>query len=336
MPVSRAQAVAYRLRVNDLVERLPAKAYDQAARFSLQDSAPRSALLSLHARVHDCEPGAWEDERLMQTYSPRAAVHVIPAADWGVFTIGRLPGDPEQRQAIDQEARRALGVVGEGVHCRTDVPAGLGGILRGTAASGRIAIRWDTTMIWFWEVPRPGIDFDVARAELCRRHLNAFGPTTPAVFALWAGIERVSDARQTWKQLAGELLEVDVEGQRAWILESDEPALATAELPRGVRLLPVEETRLFGVDKTGVFVAPQRRIDWSTYDSHHPHPLVVDGEVAGRWGRRAGRTVVKLNPDRYATAGDALLESIEAEALSFPIPNAETTVEIIEAAAGRR
>jgi hypothetical protein len=56
----------------------------------------------------------------------------------------------------------------------------------------------------------------------------------------------------------------------------------------------------------------------------------VNGNVTGRWGRRAGRTVVKLNPDVYATADAALLESIEAEALSFPIPNAETTVEIIE------
>lgn len=330
MPVSRAQAVGYRLRVNDLVERLPAKAYDRAARFALQDSAPRSALLSLHARVAGCEPGAWEDERLMQTYSPRAAVHVIPAADWGVFTIGRLLSDPDERQAIDDAARRALSVVGEGVHRRTDIPAGIGGIVRSTSGSGRIAIRWDTTMIWIWEVPRPEIDFDVARAELCRRHIHAFGPTTPAVFALWAGIERVSDARQTWRRLAGELLEVSVEGQRAWILSSDEPALATAELPRGVRLLPAEETRLFGVDKTGVFVAPQRQTNWSTHDNHHPHPLVVNGRIAGHWGRRAGRTVVKLTPSLYATADAALLETIEAEALSFPIPNAETSVEIVE------
>lgn len=331
MPVSRGQAVAFRLRVNHLVERLPAKAYDQAARFALQDTFPRSALLSLHARVESCEPNAWEDERLRQTYSPRGAVHVLPVADWAVFTIGRLPGDPAERRAIDDKAKQALAMLGPGVHRNTDLPPGLGYVFRSTAASGRIAARWDASMVWFWEVPPPAMDFEEARLELCRRHVHAYGPTTPAVFAWWAGISKVSDAKRTWLALAGELTEVDFEGRPAWILASDEPALATVERPCGVRLLPAEEGRLFGVDKTGLFAAPQRQADWSTIDNHHPHKLVVDGAIAGRWGRRAGRVVVKVNPDVYATADSALLESIEAEALSMPIPNAEMTVEILEA-----
>src|SRR5215510_8293735 len=98
--VRRGQAIAYRLAANDLVTRLPPGSYERAARHALQDSYPRSALLSLHARVEGCEPSAWEAERLIQTYSPRAAVHVLPVADWAVYTVGRLPLDPAARQYV--------------------------------------------------------------------------------------------------------------------------------------------------------------------------------------------------------------------------------------------
>jgi hypothetical protein len=91
--VSRAQAVNYRLAVNNLSCRLPAKSYVKAAYVGLQDTAPRDALLGMHARVAACERSAWEHPRLIQTYSPRAAVYVLPRDDFGVFTIGRLPRD---------------------------------------------------------------------------------------------------------------------------------------------------------------------------------------------------------------------------------------------------
>jgi hypothetical protein len=75
--VSRSQAVAYRLAANHLSRRLPACSYAEAAYAGLQDTAPRDALLGLHARVAGCEPSAWEHPRLIQTYSPRRAVYVL-------------------------------------------------------------------------------------------------------------------------------------------------------------------------------------------------------------------------------------------------------------------
>ena len=72
--VSYEHAVRYRLAVNHLAERLPARAYVEAARFGLQDTAPRDALIGMHARVEACEQSAWEDPELIQTYCPRGAV----------------------------------------------------------------------------------------------------------------------------------------------------------------------------------------------------------------------------------------------------------------------
>ena len=106
MIVTRAQAVNFRLAVNNLSRRLPAGSYAEAAYVGLQDTAPRDALLGLHARVTACEPSAWEHPRLLQTYSPRRAVYVLPKDAFGVFTIGRLPRDPVARQALEEQDER--------------------------------------------------------------------------------------------------------------------------------------------------------------------------------------------------------------------------------------
>src|SRR5215471_21611285 len=102
--VSRMQAVNYRLVVNHLSTRLPPGSYVKAAYVGLQDTAPRDALLGLHARVTACEPSAWEHPRLIQAYSPRWAVYVLPRDDFGVFTVGRLPRDPSARQSLEDQA----------------------------------------------------------------------------------------------------------------------------------------------------------------------------------------------------------------------------------------
>jgi DNA-binding transcriptional ArsR family regulator len=98
--VSQSQAVTYRLAVNHLSRRLPAGSYVDAAYVGLQDTAPRDALLGLHARVAACEPSAWEHPRLIQTYSPRWAVYVLPQA------VGQLAaGLPVSRSAVSQHLK---------------------------------------------------------------------------------------------------------------------------------------------------------------------------------------------------------------------------------------
>ena len=50
-----------------------------AAWAGLQDSMPRAALLSIHARVEDAEPSTWEDPSLVQLWGPRFSVFVVAA-----------------------------------------------------------------------------------------------------------------------------------------------------------------------------------------------------------------------------------------------------------------
>lgn len=323
--VTREQAIAYRLHVNHLVDRLPPGTHEQAAYVGLQDTGPRDALLGLHARMAGCAPDDWEHPALLQTYSPRAAVYVLPARDFGVFTLGRLPLDEAAVRQLDGLADRVCETLAERHHRS----AGGGGWVRGAGvdglraacASGRIALRWNTTSLYAREVPRPALDVREARRELCRRHVHSFGPTTPKAFAWWSGLSP-AEACTVWDQLAGELLEVDFDGVPGWILRADEERLRQAPRPRGVRLLVSSDLRLFGRDRDARFIAPGLRQLIPTANSFHPHGLLADGQLAGAWGRRSGHVTVVLDKPLTPSQHTAL----EAEVASLPLRNPQLAV----------
>src|SRR5215510_6542011 len=84
--VSRKKALAFRQRASHLHRRLPRGRLVDAAFAGLQDSSPHSAVLSLHARVHDVSPSDWEDPGLVQIWGPREADYVVPKQDvWSVY-----------------------------------------------------------------------------------------------------------------------------------------------------------------------------------------------------------------------------------------------------------
>ena len=68
LDLTRSQFLAFRRHVGALDERLPAgrRSLRRAAWAGLQDSMPRAALLSIHARVEGTEPSTWEDPSLVQ------------------------------------------------------------------------------------------------------------------------------------------------------------------------------------------------------------------------------------------------------------------------------
>ena len=307
---TRDQAVCYRLHVNHLVDRLPVDSYEEAAYAGLQDTAPRDALLGLHARLEGCRPADWEHPSLIQTYSPRAAVYVLPKKDFGVFTLGRLPLDPDAVRRIDdladQVCRRLNG---------REVRVGLGD--RTACGSGRIAVRWTTSSLWIREVPRPDVDVDEARRALCRRHVHNFGPTSPKAFAWWSGLAP-ADALSVWNSIRSDLLEVDFEGAPAWILKSDEQSLRAVTPPRGTRLLVASDLRLFGRDRDARFIAPGLRSLTPAADSFHPNGLVADGKIIGAWGRKGGHVDVILTEPLSPRQQDELAAEISTLPIAEP------------------
>ena len=321
--LTRAQILAYRRNVGALDERLPAgpESLRRAAWAGLQDSMPRAALLSIHARVEGTTPSAWEDPSLVQLWGPRFSAYVVAARDIAVFTLGRLPDDDKGLRRAESAAARLDAFLagrrltyGEAGHALGIHP----NALRYGAPTGRILIRWEgTRQPVVWTVPRPAVDPLEARLELARRYLHIFGPGTPASLAEWAGIKPPRGA-VAFEALAGELTPVRTPIGDGWILSSDESTLLVpAASPAPARLLPSGDTYflLQGANRELLVPEPdRRRLLWTPRVS--PGAVLVGGEIVGTW-RRADASVT-VESWRRLTPPER--QAVEAEADSLPLP----------------
>jgi hypothetical protein len=232
-----------------------------------------------------------------------------------VFTLGRLPVDPAERQVIEADTDEICAALGEGARRTRHLPEHLRGRLRAACATGRIEIRWDARSLTVSARPRPQMGHDEASLELACRHLHHYGPTTPEAFARWSGLTP-ADARKVWSRLV-DVTEVEVDGMTTWIALVDVEALVAGPRMYGVRFLPAEELRLLNVRR------PPR------YDTFHPHALLVDGRLIGSWGRRGGALHVLLDRPIHPRTR----ESIEAEVGTLPVPAPSIRLRVTECAA---
>ncbi len=323
LSLSRDQILDYRRTVGALDERLAAGAASlrTAAWVGLQDSMPRAAVLSIHARMTGTEPATWEDPELIQVWGPRYSAYVVAAADRAVFTLGRLPDDGAAlKRAVGTADRLEAFLAGRRM---TSGEAGRGlGIhptaLRYAAPTGRVVMRWDgARQPTVWMAPRPDVEPRDARLELARRFLHVFGPATAESFARWAGIKPPA-ALEAFDGLAGELSPVRTPLGDAWILTVDEPAIRSAR-PRPVdaaRLLPSGDAYILqqGRDRDLLVEDPAMRGQLWT-PRVWPGGVLVGGELVGTW-RRAD-AVVTVQPWRKLTRSEHDL--IEAEAATIPL-----------------
>ncbi len=331
LELSRPQILAHRRRVGALDERLllGATSLEQAAWAGLQDSMPRAALLSIHARVAGTEPTTWEDPALVQLWGPRFSAYVVAARDLALFSLGRLPDSLKGRRRAEETAARLHAFLA-GRRMRYDEAGkGLGVIpnsLRYAAPTGTVLIRWEGARLpLIWTVPRPDVDPSDARSELARRYLHVFGPTTSVAFSRWAGIGG-SEARATFDALAGGMLRVRTPVGEGWILASDEPSFLAGSSPAALaRLLPSGDAYflLHGADRD--LMVPDATLRGLLWTSRvWPGALLVGGEIAGTW--RRDHANVLIEPWRRLSAAEC--EAVEAEATSMPLPGLNRPISV--------
>jgi len=322
LQLTRRQILAFRRRVGGLDARTPmgSESLERAAWAGLQDSMPRAALLSLHARVEDVEPSTWAHPSLAQLWGPRYSTYVVAKRDFGLFSVGRLPDDAKGRLRAEQTAERLRCHLGEAR--MTDREAGralgLGNSIRYAAPTGTVAIRWEGARApTIWAVPAPEIDPADARRELARRHLHIFGPTTAESFARWAGISRRA-AAAAYASLEGSLVPVRTPLGDEWLLADDEPVVLAAETaPAPARLLPSGDAYflLDGAERSLLVPQADRRQQlWTS--RVWPGALLVDGEARGTW-RRSQHTV---RIDVWGRLSRTARAAVEAEAVALPLP----------------
>jgi hypothetical protein len=134
--------------------------------------------------------------------------------------------------------------------------------------------------------PIPDVDPEIARAELLRRYLHCYGPSTRADFAAWVGI-KTGDTGPWWSLVEDELTQVDF-GGKSWILTEDLDALRSAPKPKGVRLLAPRDPYTQMRDRETIAEKKYHRELWKTVGE--PGAILAHGKITGIWRpRKSGR-----------------------------------------------
>ena len=324
LDLSREQILAFRRRVGALDARLPAgvRSLRLAAWAGLQDSMPRAAVLSIHARVAGTQPSTWEHDSLAQIWGPRYSVFVVAARDRALFTLGRMPDDERGRTRAENAAARLHELL-SGSRMPYDSAGRALGVnpnsLRYGTTTGTIALRWEgARRPVVWTVARPVIAPLDARHELARRYLHIYGPSTALAFAKWAGLAGHS-ATSAFAALGDTLLPVRTPVGDASALASDEADLRQRPSTGApARLLPSGDAYylLHGRDRSLLLPeAAQRNALWTS--RVWPGAVLVDGEIVGVWRRTQHEVTVEPFGRLSRTARTA----VEAEAATLPLPD---------------
>jgi hypothetical protein len=333
LDLTREQILSFRQSVNAIGERLPpgSASLRRAAWAGLQDSMPRAAVLSIHARVRGTGPDTWEDKSLVQLWGPRFSAYVVPARDLAVFSLGRLPDNAKGRGIAEDLASRLDAFLDRRRMTYGEAGRRLGEVpnrLRYAATTGRVLIRWDgARQPTVWTVPPPDVDPRDARLELARRYLHVFGPATPAGFSQWAGIGPAGGrAAFDGLGLLGSLTRVRTPVGDAWILTRDEP---TFRIPGGpaapARLLPSGDAYflLQGADRELLVPdADRQRQLWTP--RVWPGAVLVEGDIVGTW-RRAQADITIASWRRLSRAER---DAVEAEAAAMPLSGIGPSVRV--------
>lgn len=325
LELSRSQVLAHRRRAGHLETRLSAgkDSLERAAHAGLQDSMPRAAVFSAHARVEGVGPFVWDEPPFIQVWGPRFNAYVIAERDRAVFTLGRLSDQPaavekayrlaDAFEAAFGDARVTLGQAGRAI-------GGHHTQLRYAAPTGRLQIQWEgggTPLVW--AVPAPAMDPVDARLELARRYLHILGPGDGIGFGDWAGI-KAPRATATIEALAVETVPTVVDGEPGVILAADEESFRSGHTsPASARLLPSGDSYwlLQGRHRELLVPDPARRPElWTS--RVWPGAVMVGGEIVGVW-RRSGHDLT-ISPWREMSARE--MAAVEEEAHSLPMPDA--------------
>ncbi len=329
---SRAQVLAYRLRVNHLAGgRLPAGSLAVAAASGLQDGSPRSALLSLAARVDGVGEDDWRADGLAQVFGPRGAIYVVPAEDAGVFTRGLLPRDPERLARLEEIAALAHDVLGGSPLRQTDLVAELREVnsreLRWAACLGTLVPVWDTVDTIVHPAVAPDDGVEEARLELARRFFRYLGPAPVSDLQRWLAGSR-ADAKATVAALGEEIVEVSVDGRSCLALRDSLPVEGDLADPSRVLLLPPDDVYISRTMRPVLVPDPDRATRlWP--QAPPPGALVVGGEVCGTWRRRLGQVEITVWPG--VEVDEVVRRRAESIAAGFPLG---TTIDVAWVTAG--
>lgn len=164
-----------------------------------------------------------------------------------------------------------------------------------------------------WVKRPPAPPQEEALSELARRYLAAYGPATTADLAAWSGLP-MGQVRQAWESIAGEVLEVEIDGRPTWMLQAHADRLE-AQPPQDpiVRLLPAFDTYLLGYASRDWMLEPAYAKHINAGGGMIRPTLLVDGRIVGTWKLNKRRKQQEVVVEPFESLEAAVHAGIEAE-----------------------
>jgi hypothetical protein len=291
---------------------------------------------------------ALRDGRVIKTWAMRGTLHLLTPEDAGSFLslmadgrhwerpswqryFGITPKQLEALRVVVREvldgkvltreelvvavvARRGFGHVGDALR------SGWGTLLKPLAWQGDLCFGPSQgTRVTFMRpesassrsagVPEP----DAAAPVAIAAYLRCYAPATVRGFANWLarGWTSTSRLRGWFDELRPRLAEVDVGGERAYVLTEDLDELTSTKSTRAVRLLPGFDQFVMGPGTDDGHVVPSRRRRAVSKQSGWISPVVLAGGVVhGTWELRGDRVQVAW----FKEAGAVQRTALRAEA----------------------
>ena len=262
--------------------------------------------------------GGWADALTERNLSLTALVEKAAEAARQVLDGRQLPVE-ELRQEIAARMPELRGLTPpSGAHA--DLPEPL---FRATGLMGVVCIT-DTRQMtdallartdqWLGEQPE-AMDRDTARAELLRRHLACYGPSTPQAFAEWT-LRSVADVRAVFEAIESELVQVRAERTAAWLRAADVDAVTSPVKPTGARLLPTQDPYLHQRDRDTLLPDRElRRRLWRSVGA--PGLVLVDGMPTGTWTVNQVGRILKVVVEPFRRLSVSARQAVADEATSI-------------------
>lgn len=297
-----------------------------AAACPASDFSRDAALLALAARTDQIDREhyrqAVDSGDLVVAHVVRGAIHALAPSDLGLYGRALIVRDDDELLGA-QLGRQVQRLAAEKGFSPTaalgEVAAATGDALVDGAALDKNALHaalrervhadlmpWCkgcgshhvAPMLWRYATVEAGVRLDSERryraatvaetpaaSDAARRFLSFYGPSTSRAFAEWAGVPP-RHAKVIWAELADQLVEVEVDGDRAALLRDDLDALRSPSAPTGLHLLPPGDPLLQKPNRP--LIAPDAEIRKRLFRPvASPGAVLHDGRLVGLWRAKA-------------------------------------------------
>jgi hypothetical protein len=344
--VKRDRVLAFRAAQQGLAEQRP-RPLAEAAACPASDFQRGSAIIAIAARTtvitRQSYDRATDAGEVAVGHSLRGAIHAMAPGDLALFGRALIADEPDQlldqlgeqikqhlneqtidpRDALDEVAQASADALNErGPLDRTELHEELRSRVRAELLPWCRGCRSNhvAPMLWRYALAKVGARRDSERryligepgptpapAEAVRRFLRYYGPATVQELQAWTGVGKTY-ARGLWQEIGGELVEVRLDGRRAWLLGDDRDSLQSSPDPRGLRLLPPGDPFLQRPNRAVLVEDPDLR-KRAFRPVASPGVVLQDGQAAGLWRARARGKSLEIEVERLATIDSAALEA---------------------------